>query len=343
MGKKTSYAILAALFLAAAWYHEVVLYGFAQGYGQANVLWSTKPVAEVMANPEVSDSVKQKIAFINQIKQFAFDSLGITKNDNYTSFYDQKGKPILWVLTVCPPYELKAYEWSFPILGNFSYKGFFDYTNAIKEKEKFNALGYDTDLGEVSAWSTLGWFKDPILSSMLKKKPGNLASLIIHELTHGTLYIKDNVEFNENLANFIGDFGARKFMEVHYGKASAEYIEYEKSLDDNTAFAEHNLLWANKLDSLYRSFEVNLSKEKKQMLKDTLLAQAKASLSEFLAKMNALSARQQKALEALNNAYFIDYITYHARQNSFEEEFNTKFNANFNAYMAYLKERYPSM
>jgi predicted aminopeptidase len=125
-------------------------------------------------------------------------------------------------------FQLKAYEWDFPLIGSFSYKGFFNYDQALEEEDKIRKNGYDTSIDEIAGWSTLGWFKDPVLSDMLDRSSGSLANLIIHELTHGTLYVKDNVDFNENLASFVGDKGALIFLRHKYGENSKEYHEYEQ-------------------------------------------------------------------------------------------------------------------
>ncbi len=117
MKKKILYGFLAIILILVIWNYKLLSYGIAQAYGQLNIIWNTRPVEEVLLDKTVPDSIKQKIELIIEIRKFAFDSLGIKKNENYTSFYDQKGKPILWVITACPPYEMKAYEWTFPILG----------------------------------------------------------------------------------------------------------------------------------------------------------------------------------------------------------------------------------
>ncbi len=343
MIKKISYATLAILLLFVVWNYELLAYGIAQGYGQLSIVWSTRSVQEVLQDKSVPDSIKQKIELINEIKKFAFDSLGIKRNENYTSFYDQKGKPILWVVTACPPFEMKAYEWTFPMLGSVSYKGYFVQEKALAEEQRFIQLGYDTDVGEVSAWSTLGWLKDPILSSMLRKKPGNLANIIIHELTHGTLYVKNNVNFNENLASFVGDFGARKFLIQKYGIASKEFMDYEKSLWFNKEYSVRTLGWSKKLDALYKSFRPNTSLELKQKLKTAVIDSARKDLISHLKETKVYHAQYDTIFKKLNNAYFIDYITYRSQQNSFEQEFRTKFNSDFPSYMNYLKQKYPSL
>jgi predicted aminopeptidase len=343
MRKKILYSVLVIVILISAWNYKLLSYGISQAYGQLSIIWNTRPVEEVLKDPLVADSIKQKIEFINEIKQFAFDSLGINRNLNYSTFYDQKGKPILWTITACPPYEMKAYEWEFPILGSFSYKGFFNYEKALAEEKIFQEQGYDTDVGEVSAWSTLGWLKDPILSSMLRRKPGSLANLIIHELTHGTLYIKNNVDFNENLASFVGDQGARKFLSQKYGPDSKEFIEYEKDLLFYKEYSERTLGWSKQLDSLYKSFDASLDAASKQQQKTALIEKAKNDLIFYLKENKHYNKNHEKMFQKLNNAYFIDYIQYRSQQNIFEEEFRTKFNSDFPSYMKYLKETYPSL
>ena len=99
------------------------------------------------------------------------------QSDNYTTFYNQRGKPILWVVTASERYKLAPKEWKFPVIGTFPYKGFFDEAKADRQEAELLDAGYDTEINEVSAWSTLGYLKDPILSIMLYRSPGSLASL----------------------------------------------------------------------------------------------------------------------------------------------------------------------
>ncbi len=220
--------MLGLFILLILWQHELVLYGIAQGKGQLKIVWGAEPIEDILKDPIVHDTIKYKLSLIQEIKQFAFDSLGINKSKNYSTYYDQKGQPLLWVITGCEPYELKAKEWTFPIIGSFTYKGFFDFEKAKNEELVLKAENFDTNIGTVGGWSTLGFFKDPVLSNMLKRDEGDLANLIIHELTHGTLFVKDSISFNENLASFIGDKGAQKFLRHKFGESSEEYIRYVK-------------------------------------------------------------------------------------------------------------------
>ncbi len=355
------YGILAIILVLVIVYFELISYGLMQGYGQMQLLWNTKSIEEILADEEFPDSLKTKIHLIEEIKQFAVDSLGIRESSNYTTVYDQRGKAILWIVTACPPYSLDSKEWHYGFLGNMSYKGFFDLKRAEALKATLDEEGYDTDVDEVSAWSTLGWFNDPILSSMLYRKSGSLASLIIHELTHGTIWITDEVEYNENLADFVGDHGALLFLEYKYGKKSKEYIEYQQGKIDNERFFSHIISGSKKLDSLYKSFEgKEYPEETKRELKEEMITKITQSLDtvSFLNKKrfkNYFKIRLSNSIFSLpykkilkrnyvdympNNTYFTAFIRYRGQQNIFEKEFQEEYNGNFKKYLTHLKEKY---
>ncbi|MFN3404198.1 MAG: aminopeptidase [Cytophagaceae bacterium] len=326
------------LIIFLGYYHKEVAYGISQGIAQIRIIKNARPVSELMHDPSVPDSVKQKILLISDIKKFAVDSLGITPSESYTSYYDQQGKPILWVVTACPAYKLEPYEWRFPIAGGFTYKGFFDYEKAVGEENRLKKLGYDTNIEEVSAWSTLGWFNDPILSSMLKRKPGSLANLIIHEMTHGTLYVRDDVRFNENLASFVGDKGAIRFLKYKYGENSSELEEYRTSHQARKVFRMKVLELSSKLSSLYESFTDETREEEKYNQKQVLISEIKDSLLNYLP-----GGKNTEELAKVNNTFFMDYIRYHSQEEEFESEFSSRYSGDLKKYINYLKDKYPSL
>lgn len=343
MFKKISLGLLFLLIALALWQHELVAYGWMQGKGQFNVLWNARPIAEVMADKTVPDSLKKRLELIGEIKRFAIDSLGLNDTKNYTSLFDQKGKPILWVLTCAEPYKMEAKQWSFPMIGAFTYKGFFDEEKLKLAQKEMKTQGYDTDTNPVSAWSTLGWFRDPILSSMLYRAEGSLANLIIHEMTHATLFVKDSHEFNENLAEFVGDYGAKAFLKHKFGQDSPQMNKYLKRKVFNDKFSKHVLRGAQQLDSLYQNFSPNYSSIQKDSAKYTLIQKIVDTSDSVFVGMpfNKSAYFEPKVLP--NNAFFVGFITYRARQNQFEDEFLKQFSGNFRRYLAYLKEKYPSI
>lgn len=345
------------IFLVALFYRDELRYGWMQASGQISILMKVTDVEDVLADPAFPDSLKQKIKLIEEIKQFGVDSLGLNPSKNYTTFYDQHGKPILWVITASPRYKIEAKEWKFPIVGAFPYKGFFDENKANEQEAELVQLDYDTDINQVSAWSTLGYLKDPILSSMLYRSEGSLANLILHELTHGTLFVKGNLELNENLASFVGDWGAVRFLTQKYGPDSEQLRKYEFSKKYNDAYAQHVLRGATQLDSLYATFADQKVDVKKDTLKrnliqrivntaDTLLSGRVSFSSGVDSTSLADSTRrvpEKPETELPNNAYFVGYKTYRSKQNEFRREFIDKFSGDFQKYMAYLKEKYPSL
>jgi predicted aminopeptidase len=338
-GKNILRGLLAILVFLLIWQWELISYGLMQGYGQAKILWNAEPVEKVLADPTFPDSLKQKLRLIAEIKRYAVDSLGINPSDNYTTFFNQQGKPLLWIVTACERYELKAKEWEFPVVGKVSYKGFFDKEKLKKAQKELDEQGYDTEIDEVAGWSTLGWFKDPILSSMLRRSEGSLANLIIHELTHGTLFVKGNLDYNENLAEFVGDQGALRFLAQKYGKNSRQYLDYEESKQDYKLYTEHLLTGTRRLDSLYQSLKKDERLKYRGLMKKDLIREIMAGL-ETLPFHHPKWKRLAREDTLPNNAFFVGYITYRSQQNLFEEEFRQDFSSNFPAYLAYLKGKY---
>ncbi|WP_420146673.1 aminopeptidase [Spirosoma sp.] len=348
MRRKIALVIVGVLAILVVWQWELVSYGWMQARGQLRILWNTKPVSDVLNDPVYPDSLKQKIELIREIKRFAIDSLGLDKSGSYESFYDQQGKPILWVVTAAEPYQLVAKQWSFPIIGTFSYKGFFEKDWADSSVSELKRENFDTRISEVSAWSTLGFLNDPILSSFLDRPEGSLAELIIHELTHGTLFVKDNLEYNENLADFVGEYGAQRFLRQKYGKSSVPYQNYMSTKEFYGRYDNHILRGTRTLDSLYRTFKPTTPVAIKDSLKWQTIRQivvAVDTISNELSQkpVRSIKKRRLDKLNLPNNAYFIGYLTYRKQQNQFRQEFETRFDSNFKRYLTYLKQTYPSL
>jgi predicted aminopeptidase len=331
------------LLVLAITFHKLLYYGIKQGYGQISIIMKSKDISLILSDSTVESNIKNRIELVQEIRQFAFDSLGINQSDNYTTYYDQGDKPILWVVSGSLPYKLTPKEWSFPLLGSFSYKGFFDKKMALSEEEALIKEGWETSIGEVEGWSTLGWFKDPILSNMLKRPVGGLANLIIHELTHGTLYVKDNVQYNENLASFVGDKGALRFLEYKYGKESEEYKDYIKRKELWNGYTEIVLDYAHKLDSLYNSFPLDMGESEKKSSKQKMFSQIIPNLKQYLIYYKEKDPAFYSSLDKVNNTYFLDYRKYRQDQSVFENELYRQFNGDFNLYFEYLKSKYPSL
>jgi predicted aminopeptidase len=207
-------------------------------------------------------------------------------------------------------------------------------------KQELEKEGLDVIIRNPGAWSTLGWFTDPILSKMLTRSKGDIANLIIHEMSHATIFVKDSVEFNENLATFIGDRGAEQFLISKYGLSSEEYTAYMNEDADYLKYVNHMLRGAQKLDSLYATMSEAQPIREKQLLKKKVIQKVVANLDTLsLALTKQPSSRFKENLP--NNAYFMNFRQYQAKQNIFGDEWHNKFDSDLKAYILYLSNKYP--
>lgn len=339
--KRSLLALLAVLVILVIVYWDLVLYGLRQGRGQLNIVWNARPVEEVMKDPAFPDSLKSKLILIERVRKYAIDSLGLKDTKNYKTLYDQKGEEIMWVVMACEPYHFKAKEWDFPIVGSVPYKGFFNKARAVKLRDELDKEGWDTTIRNPGGWSTLGWFTDPILSKMLERDEGDLANLIIHEMSHATIFVKDSIDFNENLATFIGDRGAEQFLISTHGKDSKEYLTYIGEDSDFTKYSEHMLRGAEALDSLYKQME-------KDSLPDHLRAEKKkVAIQRIVTLLDTLSLTvhekpSDRFKEHLpNNTYFMNMKRYQSKQEDFWSELRGGFGGDLKAYIRYHKKKHP--
>lgn len=205
--------------------------------GQLDILMSRKPLDESIRNPSIPAEDRKKLALIPDVKHFGVQSLGLKGNRNFESFVQLNRAYATLVLSAAPPVSLDVFRWKFPIVGSVPYKGFFEKELADQERAALAAQGYDVYLRSASAFSTLGWFDDPILSSMLNLDEASLANTVLHEMTHATVYFSDHTEFNETLATFVGNQGSIEFLAVRYGVGAAQVSRAIHDLDDDQRFA----------------------------------------------------------------------------------------------------------
>lgn len=338
MIKKIILGFSVILLILILWNWELVVYGARQGYGQVRIVWGARPIEEYINNPQFPDSLKDKLKLIQEIRKYAIDSLGLKDTKNYKTLFDQKGEEIMWVVQACEPFELKPKMWDFPIVGSMPYKGFFEKQKALDEKARLEKEGYDISVRNPGGWSTLGWFTDPILSDMLKRNDGDLASLIIHEMVHATIFIKDNVDFNENLASFVGDTAAYYFLASRYGKDSQQFTQYVQEDQDYRKYSRHILRGTQSLDSLYKSLKSEEPVEIKKQKKETMILHIMNSVD----TLSLFRPRKANAKGRLpNNTYFMSYHLYQARQDNFKEELDNDFGGNLKRYIKHLSEKHP--
>ena len=232
----------------------------------------TSPTGEIhVEGTDLDDDKQGKLRLIAEIREFAASELGLDVGDAYTTYYQVPDGAISHVVVAAHPLALAPYEWRFPIVGRVTYKGFFDREDAEAERDRLRDEGWDTHMGPVAAFSSLGWFDDPVLSTMLEYTDGDLADVIIHELAHRTVYFQNATDVNESMASVIGKRGAQLFLVTRYGEHSEQLDEFDALCASRATYREILRRLRFDLDALYRS---NLADEQKLSRKEELFANA---------------------------------------------------------------------
>ena len=218
---------------------------------EAGILRRRRPLVEVVADSTTDPLVRARLLLVMAARTFARDSLGLTVGDTYTTYSQLDHDTLVLVLSAAPNDKLEPYTWTFPIVGRVPYKGFFSADQAEDEARKLQRAGLDTYIRPAAAFSTLGWFNDPLLSTVIREDSADLAATIIHETLHNTVFLKGHVDFNESLAEFTGYRGAEAFF-----RSRGDSVNARRSVArwrDIQRLARFYDLLAARLDHIYKS------------------------------------------------------------------------------------------
>lgn len=181
--------------------------------GQLKLLWRRQPIEKVVLDPIQSERTRALLQLVASVRSFAIE-LGLRVGDQYTSYVDWPGDRIVTTLVRTRPGSLEAVPYWFPIVGELPYQGYFDQARAESEAERLrDEEGFDVCVSAISAYSTLGWLDDPVTSPMLTAGAASLVETLFHELVHATAFLRDEADFNESVAQFIGQQAAIRFFE----------------------------------------------------------------------------------------------------------------------------------
>ncbi|MDR0315366.1 MAG: aminopeptidase, partial [Treponema sp.] len=237
---------------------------------------------------------------VQDIRRFAMEELGLKMSKNYTRYVQIDRDYLAAVVSASAQDSFSRYEWHFPVVGAMPYKGFFNVEDARKERAKLEKKGLDVWIRGVDAFSTLGWFRDPLYSYMRNYSPYRLADLIIHELLHATVFIKGQVQFNEELAEFVGSEGARLYMESRFGIDSEEYRTIAAAEENNRRYVAFIQELSAELQILYASGQ---EREAKLLEKERIINAAKERFdAEYENRFTSDNYRGFSSLP-VNNAY----------------------------------------
>lgn len=196
-------------------------------WAESRILLRRQPIDHLVADTLAPAAVRERLRLVLDARTFAESSLGLRAGESFTTYSRLDRDTLVLVLSAAYRDRLEPFRWWFPIVGRVPYKGYFDFAAAERARADFERRGFDTYLRPASAFSTLGWFNDPLLSTTLAQGPRSLANTVIHELAHNTLFVPSQVEFNESFASFVGARGAAEFFGARGDTASARLVELE--------------------------------------------------------------------------------------------------------------------
>jgi predicted aminopeptidase len=284
-----------------------------QGYFQAELLADREPIARAIAERHVDDAGVEKLRLIQEIKGYGA-GIGLASTDNYETV-SPNWKRTIWNLSACDPVSFRSKTWWFPIVGTMPYLGFFRRPDADRWAEPLQRRGYDVYLRTAGAYSTLGWFRDPVLPGMLAWDEYDLANTVLHELAHATLWVPGSAQFNESFAGFVGDVAALRYLEKKYGADGAPVVAVRESKQDGEQFRGMMRQLYQDLDAVYR--DPARSKAEKLVEKQQIFG----SLPTRVQSLGLI--HEDRYLRAVrsgtwNNARVVQYRTYNRSREWFQ-------------------------
>jgi predicted aminopeptidase len=282
-------------------------------YEESLLLWRRKPIDAVLARGDLPPQLRARLQTVLKVRAFASDRLGLNVGDAYTSISEVNKGAIAWVVMAAPRDSLEPYTWWFPIVGRIPYRGYFNQEHAEAEAAEMEQRGYDTMVRPAVAFSSLGFFNDPLLSNLLRLDRVELAGVIIHELFHRTYFLASDVMFDESAATYVGSAGALKFFEATEGPDSADAESARAVLDADLKFARFLNDEAVRLVELYQS---RLPRDEILKRRATLFAAINTDYAKLKPHLSGLE-RFDLDKQPINNAVLINYLIYFHDLDSF--------------------------
>ena len=311
--------------------------GYLLKQGASLLEYSTgaRTVRSVLDDPATAPDTRQFLQRVQDIRRFAVENVGLKSNDNYTSYKEIGRDHLVDVVQACDAVSFNAYQWGYPFLGRLPYRGYYDLADAQAEAARLKHEGYDVIVRPVDAFSTLGFLHDPLYSFMKRYSPFEIASLIIHEQTHATLFLKGQPDFNEEMASFVGDEGAFEWLRVTYGESSPEYRAAVDGKADSDLFVSLLQRLAAQLEPMYSS---GLGREEKLARKKQIMDEFKAGLADPRALGFRTDAYDRLEKIPLNNAFLSLYRLYTSDVPLLREWFEQRCGGDLRRFMASMKE-----
>lgn len=292
------------------------IYVLRAGYEEAKILSRRKSIAGLVADTTTPPVRREKLRLVLEAREFASVQLGLDAGDSYTTFSQLDSDTLALVVSAAHRDRFEAFTWWFPIVGHVPYKGYFSERQARAAIEDLEARGLDTYLRPTSAFSTLGWFNDPLVSSLLRYDSVSLAGTVIHELTHNTVYLPGRAMFNESFAEFVGGRGAVEFFCGDGKEGSESCRRAAAAWRDELIFAGFLDALVGELGDLYA--RQDLSTEEKLQRREEIFADALRRFDTEIQPRFELVRYDSFLRIPLNNATLLSRRLYYHRLDLFE-------------------------
>ncbi len=309
-----------------------LVYLFHAAAGQFQLLSESIPVQEALDEDLLPPDQRARLLLVAKIKEFGENNLGLRKTDSYETVFLKSGQDPIYTVSASPKDRLQQKTWDFPIVGEMPYLGFFDLEKAKEKGKQLSDENLDVFIGAAGAYSTLGWFADPVTKNLLEGSTPQLVEIILHEMTHATLYVKSQGAFNEGLAVLVGKVGALRFFTRNFGPSHPFTIQAKASIEDERIFSTFVVSLLKELDTLYHS---PCPYEEKMRQRERVF---RRSLEKFAALKTHFQtdAFSEFGRVPLNNAYILAVGLYHSHFELFEAAL-AKEKGSIKELMQYLK------
>jgi len=261
-----------------------------------------KPVARVIADPETSDVVRARLERVDEILRYADRSLGLPVDGQYRTYVDVERPYVAWNVFAAPEFSTQPVRWCYPVIGCAAYRGYFHSGNAAHVALRLSANGFDTAVIGAIAYSTLGWFEDPVMSTFMTWDTPAIAALLFHELAHAKVFLRGDTPFNESFATFVEREGLREWLHDE----PSLLARYERAWLEVDRFRAFVIAWRSRFDRLYAT---SMQPFAGRFLKSELFDAMRDCFAEHRRLMG--DDRFQHYFDgAMNNASFLGLSTY---------------------------------
>ncbi|MBL8539312.1 MAG: aminopeptidase [Betaproteobacteria bacterium] len=273
--------------------------------GQLELWQKSRPIDDWLADPDTKPELKARLRQVQEIRSFASDDLGLPDNGSYRTFAELGRPYVVWNVFAAPELSLQPVQWCFPVAGCVTYRGYFAEQSARGFADGLKAEGYDTYVGGVPAYSTLGWFDDPVPSTVIGYPDTELARLIFHELAHQVVYVKDDTTFNESFATAVEQEGVRRWVEAQ--GSPEKLVQFERGQARKREFIALVIEYQGKLTAIYAS---DTGDDEKRALKAQTLAAMREDYAALKRRWGMPSGYDAWIAGPLNNAQIASVASY---------------------------------